>query len=174
MDALTHAVESYLSRLSTETTERYAEISVRSVFQHLPTACSNGQDLESRKAMALASYYGGLAFTRTNVGYVHAIAHTFGAFYRTPHGMANAIALPHVLHFSREEARSRLAALADVIGVGSGGEAEKADAFIAAVRELKAKIGIPEKLDALKADDIPAIAKQALAEATHSLSRRAR
>jgi alcohol dehydrogenase class IV len=109
MDALTHAVESFLSRLSNETTEKYAEISVRLVFDNLPVACTDGNDLEARKAMALASYYGGLAFTRTSVGYVHAIAHTFGAYYRTPHGLANAIALPHVLAFSKEAGESRLA-----------------------------------------------------------------
>lgn len=165
MDALTHAVESFLSRLATETTERYAEISVRSVFEHLPTACSNGQDLEARKAMALASYYGGLAFTRTNVGYVHAIAHTFGAFYRTPHGLANAIALPHVLEFSKGPAEKRLARLADLIGCGGATDAEKADRFIQSVRDLMAKIDIPPTLDALVESDIPAIARQALDEA---------
>lgn len=165
MDALTHAVESFLSRLATETTERYAEISVRSVFQHLPTACSNGQDLEARKAMALASYYGGLAFTRTNVGYVHAIAHTFGAFYRTPHGLANAIALPHVLEFSKTPAEKRLARLAELIECGGETDAEKADRFIQSVRDLMAKIEIPPTLDALVESDIPAIARQALDEA---------
>ena len=115
--------------------------------------------------MALASYYAGIAFTRTNVGYVHAIAHSFGAWYRTPHGLANAIALPHVLEFSREPVRERLAQLADAIGLEGASDDEKAQRFIAAVRELKAKVDIPETLDALQAKDVPAIAAQATKEA---------
>ena len=88
MDALTHAIESYLSLTHTPMTEAYAEIAVRLVFGNLPTAYADGDDLDAREAMALASYYAGLAFTRTGVGYVHAIAHTFGAYYGTPHGLA--------------------------------------------------------------------------------------
>jgi alcohol dehydrogenase class IV len=165
MDALTHAVESFLSRTSNEKTEVYARTSIRLVFDHLHSAYSEGHVIESRKAMALASYYGGLAFTRTSVGYVHAIAHTFGAFYGTPHGLANAIALPHVLEFSKDTARGRLAAMAELIGLEGGSEAERADRFIAAVRDLMAKLDISEKLDALRAEDIPSIARQALGEA---------
>jgi alcohol dehydrogenase len=165
MDALTHAVESYIGVASTSQTESYAIAAVRLVFDNLPTAFSSGEDLRARRGMALGSYYAGLAFTRTSVGYVHAIAHTFGAYYRTPHGLANAIVLPHVLEFSKGPARKRLAELADVIGVGSGGEAEKADAFIAAVRELMAKVEIPYTLEALERSHIPPIAEQALSEA---------
>jgi alcohol dehydrogenase class IV len=165
MDALTHAVESFLSRTSTRQTEEWASAAVRLIFANLPRACANGSDLEARKAMALASYYAGLAFTRTSVGYVHAIAHTFGAYYRIPHGRANAIALPHVLEFSKDAARERLARLAGLIGRGGASEAEGAEGFITAVRELMAEIGIPRTLDALREGDIPAIARQALAEA---------
>ena len=165
MDALTHAVESFLSQMSTPTTGDYAKISVRLIFGHLHAACSDGNDIEARKAMALASYYGGLAFTRTSVGYVHAIAHTFGAYYRTPHGLANAIALPHVLEFSKGPAEERLARLAELIGCPGSSDQEKAQEFIDAVRDLMAKVDIPPKLDALVESDIPAIAKQATGEA---------
>lgn len=165
MDALTHAVESFLSRTSTEATETYAKIAVRLIFGHLKTACTDGKNLESRKAMALASYYAGLAFTRTSVGYVHAIAHTFGAYYRTPHGLANAIALPHVLEFSKQAAEARLARLAEVIGCEGASDREKAARFIDAVRDLMSKIGIPATLDSLLTSDITPIARQALAEA---------
>jgi len=165
MDALTHAVESYLSRTSNTQTEEWATNAVRLVFANLPTACTDGQDLAARKAMALASYYGGLAFTRTSVGYVHAIAHTFGAFYGTPHGFANAVALPHVLEYSKPSAVARLAKLGQLIGVEGPTEDALADGFIAAVRDLMTKIGIPFELEALEQQDIPAIAKQALAEA---------
>lgn len=169
MDALTHAVESFLSRLSTPMTEMYAEISVRLIFEHLPTACSDGRNLESRRAMALASYYAGLAFTRTSVGYVHAIAHTFGAYYRTPHGLANAIVLPHVLAFSKGSAERPLARLAEMVGgdntAGAASDGEKASRFIEAVRDLMAKIDIPPTLDALVEADVTPVARQALSEA---------
>ena len=165
MDALTHAVESWLSRLSKPQTEDWAGSAVRLVFEHLPTAVANGGDLAARKAMALASYYAGLAFTRTSVGNVHAIAHTFGAFYGTPHGLANAIALPHVLEYSKDAAAPRLAALGRMIDLEDDDEAALADGFIASVRELMSTIGIPPTLDALEAKDLPAIAAQAAAEA---------
>ena len=165
MDALTHAVESYISRTATETTRGYARIATRLVFDNLEKACSDGSNLEVRKAMSLASYYGGLAFTRTSVGYVHAIAHTFGAYYKTPHGLANAIALPHVLDFSLAAAEEQLAELADLVGVGGANAGEKARNFVDAVRALMQRIDIPCTLDALEENDIPAIAKQALDEA---------
>jgi alcohol dehydrogenase len=165
MDALTHAVESFLSRTSTETTECYARIGVRLIFDHLGTAFSEGGNTEARKAMALASYYAGLAFTRTSVGYVHAIAHTFGAYYGTPHGLANAIVLPHILEFSKGSAEARLASLAELIGLEGASPGDKAQKFIDAVRELMMKIDLPDSLDALKQTDIPSIARQALGEA---------
>jgi alcohol dehydrogenase class IV len=165
MDALTHAVESFLARTSTQQTEAYAEIAVRLVFEHLRAAFADGGNLEARKAMALAAYYGGLAFTRTSIGYVHAIAHAFGAYYGTHHGLANAIVLPHVLEFSKGPAQARLARLAELIGRDGANEREKAQAFNDAVRELLADLSIPCTLDALREDDIPAIARQALGEA---------
>ncbi len=164
MDALTHAVESFIARTSTQQTEGYAKIAVRLVFGNLQKAYESGDDLEARKAMAVASYYAGVAFTRTSVGYVHAIAHNFGALYRTPHGLANAIALPHVLDFSKHEAQPQLARLAELIGHTDGTDAEKADRFIDSVRELMAAISIPYTLDALRSEDIGAIAESACAE----------
>lgn len=165
MDALTHAVESFLSRASKPQTEEWARTAVKLIFDHLPTAYENGGDVAARKAMALASYYAGLAFTRTSVGYVHAIAHTFGAFYGTPHGLANAIALPHVLAYSKPDARPRLAELGRLVGCDGASDEALADAFIDAVRALKRRVGIPATLDALEEKDIPAIARQARAEA---------
>lgn len=168
MDALTHAVESYLARTANEQTRAYAVTAARLVFENLPKAYADGSNVEARRSMALAAYYAGLAFTRTGVGYVHAIAHTFGAYYRTPHGMANAIVLPHVLEFSKEPARRSLAELADAVGLDAGGsrdEAARAEAFIAAVRELMGQIGIPPTLAELRPRDIEPIAKQALGEA---------
>ena len=165
MDALTHAVESFISKTATPQSESYAMIGVRSVFENLAKSFTDGTDLSARTGMALASYYAGLAFTRTSVGYVHAIAHTLGALYGTPHGLANAIVLPHVLEFSKQAARPRLARLAEVIHLNGNDDSEKADKFIDAVRGLLAKIEIPSKLDSLKRGDIDEIATRALNEA---------
>ena len=165
VDALTHAVESFLSKTSNEQTEIYIRMAVPLIFKNLPRAFTKGDDLEARSAMAMASYYAGIAFTRTSVGYVHAIAHTFGAHYNTPHGLANAITLPHILRFSAPAAGERLAALAEMIGVEQDGTEKSADAFRAAVDDLLQQLQIPAHLKDLKTEDIPMIAQQAMAEA---------
>lgn len=162
MDALTHAIESYVSQTATPATRRLSKAAVKLVFDNLPVAYSDGGNVEARKNMAVASFYAGMAFTRTSVGYVHAIAHTFGALYKTPHGLANAIVLPHILEFSKQHAHAQLEELADLIGVTGD---SKPDAFIAAVRELKEKVEIAETLPALKSGDIDVITERALAEA---------
>lgn len=165
MDALTHAVESYLSQRANDKTQPLARAAVRLVFAHLPTACENGADLDARQAMAIASNYAGLAFTQTNVGYVHAIAHNLGGFYHTPHGLANALVLPHVLDFSRPACVARLAELARLIGESGGSDEALAERFVARVRELQRRIGVPETLAALRREDVPELARRALAEA---------
>ena len=117
--------------------------------------------------MALASTWAGMAFTRANVGYVHAIAHQFGGLYHTPHGLANAIMLPHVLRFSAPAVSGRLAQLALRAGLGQEGEDDEtlARAFIDGVCALNEDIGIPTTLQALREEDIPALARAALQEA---------
>jgi len=165
MDALTHAVESIIARTSRDQTERWAFSAIDLIFKHLPRAYTEGHDEVARRGMALAAYYAGLAFTRTSVGYVHAIAHTFGAYYRTPHGLANAIALPHVLEASKAHCTAPLARMADRLGLKGGDDGEKAARVIEAIRNLMRQIDIPESLQALREDDIAAITRQALAEA---------
>jgi alcohol dehydrogenase class IV len=117
--------------------------------------------------MALASTYAGLAFTRANVGNVHAIAHQLGGKYHTPHGLANAIMLPQVLRFSAPEITGKLATLAVRAKVGNEGEpeAELAERFLDSVEALAASVGIPRCLDALRERDIPALAEAACWEA---------
>lgn len=172
MDALTHAVESYLSVNATVETDLHAVAAVRLIMENLPKAYAKGDDLVARENMALASYYAGLAFTKAGVGYVHAIAHNFGAYYHTPHGLANAIVLPHILDYSKDAVLPRMAYLAEICGLKKGGESDiaLADAFIAHVRKLAGDMGIPERLDALQASDIPAITKAALKEAHYTYS----
>lgn len=167
MDALTHAVEAYLSRNRTKKTDAEALEATRLIMQNLPTAVRDGRNVEARQNMALASFKAGVAFTTAGVGYVHAIAHNFGAYYHVPHGLANAIILPRVLDFSKPACTTRLAQLAEVSGLKKGGETDEqlADAFIARVRVMNQEFGIPTQVDKLKAEDIPAITDKALTEA---------
>jgi alcohol dehydrogenase class IV len=169
MDALTHAVESFIATTSTRFTERYARSAVRAIFEYLPKAYEKGDDLEAREAMGMASFNAGYAFTKTLVGYVHGIAHHFGSVYGTPHGLANALLLPHVLEFSKDAVEERLAILAEDIGVAKDTMSieQKAQAFIDSVYELEDRVGVPKSLEALKKEDIPKIAKAALKE-THA------
>ena len=170
LDALTHCVESYLSRNSTPETEAFALAGVRLVFENLPKAYADGTDLVAREGMALASLYGGLAFTKTSVGYIHAFAHSFGAHYGVPHGRANAIAMPHVLELSKGPAAKRLAALARALDLGSEGDSEEqlAERFIAEIRTFIGGLGVPERVDSLKREDIPQIAREAWREAQYN------
>jgi alcohol dehydrogenase class IV len=170
MDALTHAVEAFVGHWGTAFTDRMALSAVGMIFENLPLAFANGHDLAAREKMALASTYAGQAFTRANVGYVHAIAHQLGGLYHTPHGLANAIMLPHVLQFLRPSIEDKLAVLAVRAGVGQADEPEAvlAQKFLDAVDAMNARLGIPRHLDALREADIPALAKAACWEADTS------
>lgn len=167
IDALTHAIEAFVGNWATEYTDGMALSAVGLIFENLRVAYGDGRNLEARERMSLASTYAGIAFTRANVGYVHAIAHQFGGRYHTPHGLANAIVLPHVLKFSRPAIVERLARLAVHIRLGADDEDEDdlAQRFLDAVDRLNHDLGIPSHLDALQEADIPALAKAACNEA---------
>ena len=109
MDALTHAIEAFIGQWSTGYTDRMALAAVGMIYDNLRIAYRNGRNLAAREQMSLAATYAGLAFTRANVGYVHAIAHQLGGKYHTPHGLANAIMLPHVLKFLSPAITKKLA-----------------------------------------------------------------
>ena len=117
MDALTHAVEAYIGQWGTAYTDRMALAAVALIYRHLPVTCRRGKNVAAREGMALAACYAGLAFTRANVGNVHAIAHQLGGLYHTPHGLANAIMLPPVLRWCTAAAVPKLAELAVHAGV---------------------------------------------------------
>ncbi|HEX4872978.1 MAG TPA: iron-containing alcohol dehydrogenase [Nevskiaceae bacterium] len=167
MDALTHAVEAYISRNAMARTDAEALEATRLIMENLPKVMKNGQDLEARQAMALASFKAGVAFTSAGVGYVHAISHNLGAYYHVPHGLANAIVLPQVLDYSLPACTERLATLATVSGLARGGETPRqlAERFVAHVRSLNAEFGIPATVQKLREADIPAIIRAALSEA---------
>ena len=167
IDALTHAIEAFVGNWCTPYTDGMALSAVGLIFENLRTAYTDGKNLEAREKMALASTYAGFAFTRANVGYVHAIAHQFGGKYHTPHGLANAIMLPRVLKYSAPAITERLALLAVRARLGSEGEDSDvlAQKFLDAVDALNQDLGIPTVLIALQEADIPALAKAACHEA---------
>ena len=166
MDALTHAVEAYIGGSNNKQTFEDARIATKLIFDNIEKVYENGKDVEAREAMLVGSFHAGLAFTRAYVGYVHAIAHNLGGMYGIPHGLANAVILPYVLDYFGETAYKRLAELADVAGISgpAQGEREKAKRFIAKIRELNAKMNIPDGFEQIKDEDIPLIAKRALKE----------
>lgn len=167
MDALTHAVEAYISNNAMKKTDVQAVEATQLIMQNLATAVSDGSNVEARAAMTKASNLAGMAFTQAGVGYVHAIAHNFGALYHTPHGLANAIVMPYVLEYSKPNCAGRLAELARACNIGpaAGSDEQLADAFIGEIRAMKQQFDIPEKLEALQQKDIPQIAAAALQEA---------
>ncbi len=168
MDALTHAVEAYVSTAATHLTDACAVKAVKLIFENLEKAVANGSDIIARENMAYAQYLAGMAFSNASLGYVHAMAHQLGGFYDLPHGVCNAILLPHVCEFNKKVSADRFAELAHEIGIFEGDNATKADAFINKIKELSAKINIPKGLtsfEIFKESDISTLTKNALNDA---------
>ncbi len=166
MDALSHAVEAYTNyTYSTPLERQLAKDAVKLVHENLLTVYKDGKNIEARQNMLMASFYAGRAFTRCCVGYVHAIGHTLGGLYNIPHGLAMGTLLPHVMRQFGPAAHTRLAELADVIGITGASDAEKADKFITWIEELKAELGLPVGVEGIKDEDIPQMIAWAMAEA---------
>lgn len=166
MDALTHAIESWIGTWANPVSDAFAKQSIEMLFNHLPTAFADGKNIEAREQVSVAAYYAGIAINTGFVGYVHAIAHQFGAWYGTPHGWANAVVLPEVLRFSKEKIEDRLAELADMLSLGlpSDSVSTKADKIIEAIVQLNVSFGIGTTLEAIKDSDVSAIATRAVKE----------
>ncbi|GAB3378030.1 iron-containing alcohol dehydrogenase [Azotobacter armeniacus] len=169
MDALTHAVEAYVSTAATPITDACALKAVELISANLRNAVANGSDMTARENMAYAQFLAGMAFNNASLGYVHAMAHQLGGFYDLPHGVCNAVLLPHVESFNASVCPDRLRDVAKSMGVDvQGMSAEQgAQAALAAIRTLSKDIGIPGGLGELgaKADDIPVLAANALKDA---------
>ncbi len=167
MDALTHAVESYIGRHAGPFELDQGEKATKIIFDILEEVYQEGSDLEKRTQMALASFYAGTAFTRAYVGYAHAIAHNLGGVYGVPHGLANAILLPYVLEFSKKDAQQKLVKLAIASGIAKQGEAEEevVERFIEKIKTMNRNMNIPTFVQELQEKDIPLIAQRAVAEA---------
>lgn len=167
MDALTHAVEAYIGRSTTRQTRQEALEATRLVFANVERAYRNGKDYEARSNMLTAAYRAGIAFSRSYVGYVHAVAHSLGGQYNIPHGLANAVLLPYVLESYGSCIHRKLHDLAVAAGVASPQEEDAGAAakFIRAIRQLNARMGIPETLEGIRPEDIPVMAAHAEKEA---------
>ncbi|NAW83037.1 iron-containing alcohol dehydrogenase [Vibrio sp. V43_P6S15P86] len=164
VDALTHAIEAYVSRNATQETRAYSVAAIKLIFKHLPRVVAQGDDVEARHKMAMASYYAGLAFTKASLGYVHAFAHTFGAKYGIPHGMANGLALLPVLRFSLSEIEPQLRKLDALTAEGQSGEAS-AQHFLTHVESLFASIDIKQTSALIQREDADALVDLILKEA---------
>jgi alcohol dehydrogenase len=167
MDALTHAIEAYIGQSNTKETKTLAIDAIKHIFDHLPKVFIDPNNMASRLGMQEAAFWAGKAFTMAYVGNVHAIAHTLGGFYNTPHGLANAVLLPKVLRVYGSVVYPQLAQLSDAIHLidPASTVAQKAEAFIDEIETLNLSLKIPTQLPGIKDDDIPKMAKNAYAEA---------
>ncbi len=163
MDALTHAVEAYIGGTTTRETRKMAEEAVRLVHKYLKAAYDNGQDKRARKGMLRAAYFAGAAFTKSYVGYVHAVAHSLGGQYGIPHGLANAVVLPIVLRMYGTSCEKKLAELAWKSKISDPGTKKKqaAGQFIDWIQEMNDSMGIPRHFPEIKKRDIPKMARHA-------------
>ncbi len=148
MDALTHSIEAYVSTAATPLTDSAALMSIKLIAEYLPKAVANGSDIDARDKMAYAQFLGGMAFNNASLGYVHAMAHQLGGFYNLPHGVCNAILLPHVQQFNLIGCAERLRDVAIALGENVEGLSvnEAAQKAIDSIKRLSVSIGIPSGL----------------------------
>lgn len=167
MDALTHAVEAYIGRSTSKETRRLALNAVKLIFENIEIAYKEGNNYEARKNMLKAAYKAGIAFSKSYVGYIHAVAHSLGGQYNIPHGLANSVLMPIVLDEYGETAHKQLHELGMAAGVATEEDSHKdgAEKFIQAIRDLNRRMNIPETLDGIRRTDIPVMARHAAKEA---------
>ena len=166
MDALTHAIEGYTTKAAWEMTDMFHLEAIRLISKHLRGAVDNIP--ENREGMALAQYVAGMGFSNVGLGIAHSIAHTLGAHYDTPHGVACAMMLPIVMEYNQEytgEKFREIARAMGVEGVDDMSQDEYRKAAIDAVKKLSSDVGIPEKNERVKAEDLDVLAADAFADA---------
>ena len=166
MDALTHAIEGYTTRGAWEMSDMFHLKAIEIISKSLRGAVNN--EKEGREGMALGQYIAGMGFSNVGLGIAHSMAHTLGAVYDTPHGVACAMMLPIVMDFNKEttgEKYREIARVMGVKGVDSMTQDEYRTAAIQAVRQLSADVGIPAKLAAIKEEDLEFLAQSAAADA---------
>ena len=162
MDAMTHAVEAFIGNTTTKGTREASIKAVKLISDNIVTAYNEPTNFDARNNMLHAAYLAGTAFTKSYVGYVHAVAHSLGGKYGIAHGLANSVLLPIVLKEYGRHAYKRLALLARETGISDDPSNEKAaNAFIAHIEDLNKALSIPDKLEGIKEEDIPELAKTA-------------
>ena len=166
LDALTHALEAYVAGYADEETDRQARIAVRLIFQYLPKVQEDPTDLEGREALLTASFFAGMAFTRTYVGYVHAFAHTIGGKFGVSHGLANAVLLPHIMRYYLPVCYKRFAELGRMLKLGMPGDSDqiKATRFVKLLYKLNRQMGIPTRFEKFPASAIEEVIDMAFQE----------
>ncbi len=165
MDALTHAIEGYTTGAAWELSDALNLEAIKLIGANLRKAYEN--DPEGREGMALAQYVTAMAYSNVGLGIAHSMAHTLGAVYDTPHGVACAMMLPIVMEFNAECTGEKFKTIAEALGVNTAGMDQKAyrKAAIDAVRQLSVDVGIPTKLEKLKEADLPFLCESAAADA---------
>ena len=168
MDALTHAIEGYITLGAWELTNMFHLEAIKMIAKYLPLAVADGADMEAREKMALAQYVAGMGLSNVGLGLVHGMAHPLGAMFDIPHGVANALLLPYVMQFNMESSMEKYADIAVAMGVDVQNLSlkEKAQAAVDAVRKLSIDVNIPQKLSMLGVDkaSLPALSQAALAD----------
>ena len=177
MDALTHAVEAYVSTIANPLTDSAAEKAFELIGENLRKVVANGSNYELREKMAYAQFLAGMAFNNASLGLVHGMAHQLGGFYDLPHGVCNAILLPHVTNFNKLAKPEKVAKMGELLGANTVGMTvmEAADEGIMAIVDLAADLGIPgslEELDDVDPKDFETLAKNALADASSATNPR--
>lgn len=167
MDALTHAVEAYIGNSTTHGTKKDALLAVKLIFENIDIAYNDGKNIDARRNMLHASFYAGCAFTKSYVGYVHAVAHSLGGKYNVPHGLANAVLLPFVLEAYGPRIHKKLHNLAIAAGLAEKDtpHEEAARAFIDAIKEMKKRFEIGDTIKEIREEDIPMLSHYADKEA---------
>ncbi|BDM62685.1 alcohol dehydrogenase [Shewanella sp. NFH-SH190041] len=169
MDALTHAVEAYVSTAATPITDASAIKAIELIAANLETAVNNGQDREARDAMQYGEYLAGMAFSNASLGYVHSMAHQLGGVYDMVHGLCNAILLPEVARFNAAAKPERFVDIAKAMGVDVAGlsQQQAVEAGIQAIADLSARVGTAQRLADLgvKEDKLAFMAQNALNDA---------
>ena len=167
MDALTHAVEAFIGRSTTKETRKKALEATALIFNNIEKAYKNGEDYEARANMLKAAYLAGIAFSKSYVGYIHAIAHSLGGQYNVPHGLANSVIMPYVLETYGDKISKKLHKLAISAGISKKEDDinESAKRFIQEIKKLNQNMNIPTYIKGIKKEDIKEMARKADKEA---------
>lgn len=168
MDALTHAIEGYITKAAWEMSDMFEIEAIRMIARYLPIAVEEPSNPEGRNGMAVAQYIAGMAFSNVGLGLVHGMAHPLGSLFDVPHGVANALLLPTIMEFNLPSSVKKYGEIARAMGVDTNGmtDEQAAQAAVDAVRALAIKVGIPQHLSeiGISEKDIPALADQALSD----------